>query len=80
MNCDASGMDIVDVLCRKTRPIAFLNETILDSKKNLYIQLEVLCHFAHEEHWRQYLLQKKFTLIIEHKVLKYINGQQNLSR
>jgi hypothetical protein len=77
VNCNASGIGIGGVLSQEERSIAFFSEKLLGSKKNYSTyDLEFYAIVQSLKHWRHYLVQKEFILIIDHhKALKYINGQ-----
>lgn len=81
VNCDTSRIGIGGVLSQEGRPIAFSSEKLSGSKKNYSTyDLEFYAIVQSLKHWRHYLVQREFILLIDHEALKYINGQHKLSR
>jgi len=81
VNCEDSGVGVGDVLSQERCPIAFFSEKLSGSKKNYSTyDLEFYAIVQSLKHWCHYLVQKEFILITDHEALKYINGQQKLSR
>ncbi|KAE8663201.1 putative Quercetin 3-O-methyltransferase 1 [Hibiscus syriacus] len=81
VNCDASGIGFGSVLSQAGRPVAFFSEKLSGSKKNYSTyDLEFYAIVQSLKHWRHYLVQKEFILFTDHEALKYINGQNKLSR
>lgn len=81
VNCDASGIGIGGVLSQEGRPVAFFSEKLSGSRKNYSTyDMEFYAIVQSLKHWRHYLVQREFILIIDHEALKYINGQHKLCR
>lgn len=81
VNCDASGVGVGGVLSQEGCSVAFFSEKLSGSRKNYSTyDLEFYSIVQSLKHWRNYLVQKEFILITDHEALKYINGQQKLSR
>ncbi|MCO5573909.1 hypothetical protein L7F22_027685 [Adiantum nelumboides] len=77
---DASGLTLGGVLTQEGRPVAYTLSKLKDHEKNYPIpDLELLAIIHALKLWRHYLLSRKFQLVTDHKILKWIFTQPNLN-
>ncbi|MCO5612609.1 hypothetical protein L7F22_066878 [Adiantum nelumboides] len=77
---DASGLAMGGVLTQEGRPVAYSSRKLRDLERNYPTQdLELLAVIHALKLWRHYLLSSKFQLVTDHKSLKWIFTQPNLT-
>ncbi|XP_033139498.1 uncharacterized protein LOC117131495, partial [Brassica rapa] len=81
IECDASGIGIGAVLMQEKRPIAYFSEKLGGATlnyatydKELYALVRAL------QTWQHYLWPKEFVIHTDHESLKYLKGQNKLSK
>ena len=81
IECDASGIGIGAVLMQEKRPIAYFSEKLGEATlnyatydKELYALVRAL------QTWQHYLWPKEFVIHTDHESLKYLKGQNKLSK
>lgn len=81
IECDASGIGIGAVLMQDRRPIAYFSEKLGGATlnyatydKELYALVRAL------QTWQHYLWPKEFVIHTDHESLKYLKGQNKLSK
>ncbi|XP_056855141.1 LOW QUALITY PROTEIN: uncharacterized protein LOC130504544, partial [Raphanus sativus] len=81
IECDASGIGIGAVLMQERRPIAYFSEKLGGATlnyatydKELYALVRAL------QTWQHYLWPKEFVIHTDHESLKYLKGQNKLSK
>ena len=80
-DCDASGIEIGEVLSQEGRLIAFFNEKLNEAKKNYFVyDQEFYAIVQALKKWRHYLLPREFVLFTNHKAMQYINIQGKLNQ
>ncbi|KAF8109230.1 hypothetical protein N665_0100s0019 [Sinapis alba] len=81
VECDASGIEIGEVLIQGGNPMAYFSENL--GGATLYYptydkELNALVRVL--ETWQHYLLSKDFVVHTDHETLKHLRGQTNLKR
>jgi RNase H-like domain found in reverse transcriptase/Reverse transcriptase (RNA-dependent DNA polymerase)/Integrase zinc binding domain/Chromo (CHRromatin Organisation MOdifier) domain/Retroviral aspartyl protease len=81
---DASGYAVGAALCQDQgkglQPIAFMSKKMLPAERNYPVhEQELLAVICALKEWRHYLHGNKFKVITDHKSLKYLQTQPNLS-
>ena len=81
IECDASGIGIGGVLMQEGKPIAYFSEKLSGASlnyptydKEFYALVRVL------KTWQHYLSYKEFIIHTDHESLKYLKGQDKLSK
>ncbi|KAF8088704.1 hypothetical protein N665_0532s0064 [Sinapis alba] len=81
IECDASGIGVGAVLMQEKRPIAYFSEKLRGATlnyatydKELYALVRAL------QTWQHYLWPKEFVIHTDHESLKYLKGQNKLSK
>ncbi|XP_033141152.1 uncharacterized protein LOC117131988 [Brassica rapa] len=81
IECDASGIGVGAVLMQEKRPIAYFSEKLGGATlnyatydKELYALVRAL------QTWQHYLWPKEFVIHTDHESLKYLKGQNKLSK
>ena len=84
---DGSGIGIGAILTQKQddwwHPITYISRSLNDTERNYHAaDLEMLAIIFALKKWRQYLLDahEPFTILTDHKNLKYFTKPQDLSR
>jgi hypothetical protein len=77
VECDAAGRGLRVVLMQQRQPIAFFSKALAEGNlsKSDY-EKELMALVLSIQHWRHYLLGKKFIVYIDHKSLKYFLQQR----
>lgn len=80
VECDAFRVGIGAMLTHKGRPIAFFSEKwSKDQRKFSTYDKEFYPIIRALEHWRHYLIGGEFIFCLDHKALKFIQGQHKLN-
>ncbi|KZV25320.1 peroxidase 64 [Dorcoceras hygrometricum] len=77
IECDASGKGIGAVLTQGGRPLAYFSKALAAGalSKSTY-EKELMALVLAVQHWRPYLLGRKFVVITDHKALKNLLQQR----
>ncbi|CAJ2641852.1 unnamed protein product [Trifolium pratense] len=77
IECDAAGRGIGVVLMQYKQPIAYFSEALSEGNlaKSVY-EKELMALVLSIQHWRHYLLGKKFLVYTDHKSLKHFLQQR----
>jgi len=72
IECDASGKGIGAVLSQNKKPIAYFNKALADSSLTKFIYEELMALVLAIQHWRPYLIGRKFTVYTDQRSLRYL--------
>lgn len=77
IECDASNGGIGAILSQDRHPITYLSKTLSDKHKSLSIyDKEMMALVYAVDHWRPYLLGRKFKVLTDHQTIKYFLEQR----
>lgn len=78
VECDASEKVVGIVLMQQRHPIAYFSKAFSNSSMSISIyEKELMALVLAVQHWRQYLLGRRFTIYTDQKSLKTFVGTEN---
>ena len=80
VECDASAVGIGATSNQDGRPLAYFSEKLSDARQRYSTyNKEFLTSVRALKHWTHYLIANEFILHLDHKALKYVQGQHRLN-
>ncbi|CAL9030351.1 unnamed protein product [Prunus brigantina] len=77
IECDASNGGIGAILSQDRHPIAYLSKALSPKHRSLSVyDKEMMAVVRAVEHWRPYLLGRKFKILTDHQTIRYFLEQR----